>query len=59
MDEHYELGVAFKDSLVPRAVEWYTGEAAQPLFEDEGEYGDEGDFEEYEDTEPEPVPRRR
>ena len=39
-----QLGVAFKESLVPRAVEWFTGEAAPPMYGDEGEFG-EDDFE--------------
>jgi hypothetical protein len=28
---------------VPRAVEWFTGEAAPPLYEG-GDYEDEGEF---------------
>eukprot|EP00878_Enallax_costatus_P016212 GHUV01017005.1.p1 GENE.GHUV01017005.1~~GHUV01017005.1.p1 ORF type:complete len:194 (+),score=73.91 GHUV01017005.1:117-698(+) len=55
MDEDYEIAIAFRESLVPRAVEWYTGEAASPMYDDEfDQYG------EYEDEEPEtPAPRRR
>lgn len=26
MDEDYEIAIAFRESLVPRAVEWYTGD---------------------------------
>jgi len=45
MDEEYEIACAFKDSIIPRAVEWFTGEAAPPMMgEDEL---DEGDYEEY------------
>jgi nucleosome assembly protein 1-like 1 len=55
MDEDYEIATAFRESLVPRAVEWFTGEAAPPL------YGDEFDDEEYgeDDEEPEDLPPRR
>ena len=47
MDEDFELGLAFKESIVPRAVEWYTGEAAPPMFGDEYD-GEEGEFGEFE-----------
>jgi hypothetical protein len=44
---------AFKESLIPRAVEWFTGEISPPMFDDEFEMGedDDDDFEE--------PPRRR
>lgn len=43
--EDFELGEEIKNSLVPYAVHWYTGEAL--LFEDdEGENEDESDMEE-------------
>lgn len=30
---------------MPRAVEWFTGEAAPPLYDmDEGDEGDEGEW---------------
>ncbi|GBF96552.1 hypothetical protein Rsub_09135 [Raphidocelis subcapitata] len=45
MDEDYEVGVAFKESLAPRAVEWFTGEAAPPLYGADEEGFDEGEFE--------------
>ncbi|KAI8466552.1 MAG: nucleosome assembly protein-domain-containing protein [Monoraphidium minutum] len=44
MDEDYEVGVAFKESLIPRAVEWFTGEAAPPLYDDDYEGDGEGEF---------------
>jgi nucleosome assembly protein 1-like 1 len=57
MDEDYEIATAFRESLVPRAVEWFTGEAAPPLYGDEF---DDGEYGEYEDEEPEELqPRRR
>lgn len=46
MDEDYEIGIAFKDQIIPRAVEWYTGEAVTPMLD--GDY-DEGEFGEFED----------
>ena len=48
MDEDYEVGVAFKESLVPRAVEWFTGEASPPLYGDEDEGGEEDEGQYYE-----------
>jgi nucleosome assembly protein 1-like 1 len=48
LDQDYEVGAAIKEQLVPRAVEWYTGEAAPMLDDDDdGEYGDE--FDEFEE----------
>jgi hypothetical protein len=41
---HRQVGIAFKESLVPRAVEWFTGEAAPPLYGDD-EYEGEGGYE--------------
>jgi nucleosome assembly protein 1-like 1 len=59
MDEDYEIATALRDSLVPRAVEWFTGEAAPPLYDDEFE-GGEFDEDEFEGGEPEDEePRRR
>jgi hypothetical protein len=43
---------AFKDGLIPHAVEWFTGEIAPPMFDD---FGDE--FEEGEDDAPAPARR--
>eukprot|EP00879_Flechtneria_rotunda_P006760 GHRR01007104.1.p1 GENE.GHRR01007104.1~~GHRR01007104.1.p1 ORF type:complete len:348 (+),score=127.01 GHRR01007104.1:91-1134(+) len=65
MDEDYEIAIAFKESLVPRAVEWFTGEAAPPLYDDE--YEDDREYGEIEDEEaglppqqpPQQPPRRR
>ena len=47
----YELGLEFKDKLVPHAVVWFTGEAAIGLmgeddFEDDEEFDEEDDDEE-------------
>jgi nucleosome assembly protein 1-like 1 len=44
LDQDYEVGAAIKEQLVPRAVEWYTGEAAPML--DDGEYDEFDEFEE-------------
>lgn len=43
---------AFKESLIPAAVEWFTGEISPPMFDDEFEEG-------YDDEEFDEPPRRR
>ena len=40
----YELGEHFKDHLIPRAVDWFTGKAAAEFQEDDD---DEEDYDEY------------
>ncbi|GBG86617.1 hypothetical protein CBR_g41681 [Chara braunii] len=35
--DHYIIGLAIKDNLIPRAVHWYTGEAVEDDDEDEEE----------------------
>ena len=48
METDYEIGMAIKERLVPNAVDYYTGEAA----EDEGyDFGDEDDDDEGDDGE--------
>lgn len=50
VDKDFEIGCAIKDQVVPRALEWYTGEAAAGFdFDDYGEYDEE--FEEFEEEE--------
>lgn len=39
----YDLGAALKERLIPRAIEWYTGEAVEDEYYDEGEGFEEGD----------------
>lgn len=41
---------------MPRAVEWFTGEAAPPMYGDEY---DDGEYEEFEDDEEAEPTRRR
>lgn len=43
LDEDWEMGIAIKEQVLPRAVEWFTGEAVPPEYDDEfdGEYEDE------------------
>lgn len=43
----YTLGEDIKEKLIPRAIDWFTGEALQ--FEQLGEDLDEGDFEDEDD----------
>jgi hypothetical protein len=45
---------AFKESLIPRAVEWFTGEISPPMFDDEFEEGYDDD-----DEDLQAPPRRR
>jgi nucleosome assembly protein 1-like 1 len=43
----YQLGEDIKEKLIPRAVDWYTGEALQ--YEEIDEDIEEGDFEDEDD----------
>ncbi len=45
----FEVGLALKESIIPRAVLWFTGEAAPPSYDEEM---GEGEYEEYEDAFP-------
>ena len=51
MDRDFEIGLTLKDQVIPRAVEWFTGEATLPGgFGDMGEYDEfDEDFEEFEE----------
>ena len=45
----YQLGEDIKEKLIPRAIDWFTGEALQ--FEEVDEDPEEGDFEDEDDEE--------
>ena len=45
----YQLGEDIKEKLIPRAVDWFTGEALQ--FEELDDDMEEGDFEDEDDEE--------
>jgi nucleosome assembly protein 1-like 1 len=45
----YQLGEDIKEKLIPRAIDWFTGEALQ--FEEMDEDMEEGDFEDEDDEE--------
>ena len=45
----YQLGEDIKEKLIPRAIDWFTGEALQ--FEEVDEDLEEGDFEDEDDDE--------
>ena len=45
----YQLGEDIKEKLIPRAIDWFTGEALQ--FEEIDEDLEEGDFEDEDDEE--------
>ncbi len=46
MDEDFEVGLALRESMAPRAVLWYTGEAVPPYYGDDDEM-EEGEYEQY------------
>ncbi len=46
----YQLGEDIKEKLIPRAIDWFTGEALQFEEIDEDDL-DEGDFEDEDDEE--------
>jgi nucleosome assembly protein 1-like 1 len=45
----YQLGEDIKEKLIPRAIDWFTGEALQ--YEELDDELEEGDFEEEDDEE--------
>ena len=45
----YQLGEDIKEKLIPRAIDWFTGEALQ--FEELEDELEEGDFEDEDDDE--------
>lgn len=49
MELDYQLGEDVKEKLIPRAIDWFTGEALQ--FEEIDEDVEEGDFEDEDDEE--------
>jgi hypothetical protein len=51
----FDLGYAIKDQVIPRAVEWYTGEIA-PFNDDDEYYDDEDEAAEPEYTPPPSLP---
>ena len=53
----YQLGEDIKEKLIPRAIDWFTGEALQ--FEELDDDLDEGDFEDEDDDEDDDVSEDR
>ncbi|KAL3535594.1 hypothetical protein ACH5RR_004055 [Cinchona calisaya] len=55
MEQDYDIGSTIRDKIIPHAVSWFTGEAAQDEFtemeDDEDEVIDEDDEEDEEDEE--------
>jgi len=49
MQDDWERAVALKDTIVPRAVRWYTGEAVQDEYDDEDEDEDDEDDDDEDD----------
>lgn len=57
MELDYQLGEDIKEKLIPRAIDWFTGEALQ--FEELDEDSEEGDFEDDDDEEDDDVSEDR
>jgi nucleosome assembly protein 1-like 1 len=53
LEADYELGLEFKDKIIPHGVQWFTGEAALGYYMDEFGEEDEDDEEEEEDEDEE------
>ncbi|KAL8138567.1 hypothetical protein V2J09_004568 [Rumex salicifolius] len=55
MEQDYEVGSTIRDKIIPHAVSWFTGEAAQDEFEamDDDDEDDDEDEEEDDDEEDE------
>lgn len=53
----YQLGEDIKEKLIPRAIDWFTGEALQ--FEELDEDLEEGDFEDDDDDEDDDISEDR
>ena len=53
----YQLGEDIKEKLIPRAIDWFTGEALQ--FEELDDDLEEGDFEDEDDEEDDDVSEDR
>ncbi|KAH6779097.1 nucleosome assembly protein 1 [Perilla frutescens var. hirtella] len=55
MEQDYDIGSTIRDKIIPHAVSWFTGEAAQDEYgdvdDDEDELDDEDDDDEDEDEE--------
>ncbi|KAL6534967.1 Nucleosome assembly protein 1,2 [Orobanche hederae] len=51
MEQDYDVGSTIRDKIIPHAVSWFTGEAAQDDYEDIEEDDDEDDDEDDEDDE--------
>lgn len=45
LSRDFELGYAIKDNIIPRAIEWFTGEIAPPEDDDNYDEFDEGEDE--------------
>lgn len=53
MEQDYDIGSTIRDKIIPHAVSWFTGEAAQDEYADLEDDEDEDDEEEDEDEEEE------
>lgn len=57
VDEDYEVGHSFRAEIIPEAIRWFTGEACDDDFGDDGDYEDdeEGDEDEEDDEDEGPA----
>jgi nucleosome assembly protein 1-like 1 len=51
MEQDYDIGSTIRDKIIPHAVSWYTGEAAEDEYEDIDEDDEDDDDEEDEEDE--------
>jgi len=49
MDGNYEMGCALRDTVIPFAVRWYTGDAAPDMEDDDEDDESEGDLDDDDD----------
>ena len=61
LEADYDMGISFREKLVPHAVKWFTGEAEDDaeFGDDEDEYGDDEEIDEEEDDEEDDAPPQR
>jgi nucleosome assembly protein 1-like 1 len=64
IEEDYDIGHAIRTSIIPRALDWFTGDAAEEFDylygdedDDEDDDEEEGDDDEEEEEEEEPKPK--
>uniref|UniRef100_A0A6U7XDM5 Nucleosome assembly protein n=1 Tax=Eutreptiella gymnastica TaxID=73025 RepID=A0A6U7XDM5_9EUGL len=59
IEQDYEIGCYIKDTLIPKAVLWYTGEAKDPDDFDDDDDDDEDDMDDDDDDDSEDEPPKK